>query len=381
MNRSEISKTFAEFLESPYDKLRKRKVTWGKMMVGHLMPGVPPEIIHAAGMLPVALLGSNKPVSKVDAHMSQSICSLMRSNLEVALSGDLYFMDGIVLNHMCECARSMSQIWYDVFPTRFFDVVMLPKKLDSSPVVKARLMEELSRFNTNLEDFAGQKISNDSLKETISLYNQGRDHLRKLYAIKRDNPQLISSRDVFSAIKSSVMMPKEEHNNLLSQLLSELESQVGNRPVTDNAVKVVLVGMVIEPLDILDIIEEVGGYVVGDNLSIGSRLIASDVRLDGDPKEAIIDHHLASPAFSGYVDPRVDSRQSLLKLVEENQAEGVIFVVLFQCDLYVYDYPDLKAALDNSRIPNLLIQTDLWTTSLIRMRTQLQAFVERIRGV
>ena len=149
---------------------------------------------------------------------------------------------------------------------------------------------------------------------------------------------------------------------------------------TDKGVKLVLDGHVVEPLDLLDLIEEAGGYVVGDDLTVGSRCIAEDISLDGDPLQAIIDQHISSPPYSGYFDPRVDRGQYLLNLVEKAGAEGVIFLILYQCDPYVYDYPDLKKALNKAGIPNLMIQTEISTTSLAQIRTRLQAFVVIIRS-
>lgn len=378
MVKSEILGRLAEFLEDPYKRLEEQKGTYGKQVLGYLVPGVPAELIHAAGLLPVALLGSSKPIFKADAHMSQSTCSLVRSNLEMALDGDLNFLDGVVLAHTCECVRSAALSWYDMFPTPFFDVVMFPKKLNGSPVVRDRFMEELSRFRTSLENFVGQKISDDRLKESVYLYNQGREALRRLYDISRNFPQLVTSRDVFTAIKSSMLMPKEEHNRLLYQLLPELELKEAGETTKDKGVKLILDGHVIEPLSLLDLIAEAGGYVVGDNIATGSRCIAEDIRLDGDPLEAILDQHLACPPFSGYYDPRVDRGQFLLDLVEKNHASGVIFLILYQCDPYVYDYPDLKKVLNKAGVPNLMIQTELSTTSLAQIRTRLQAFMEII---
>ncbi len=380
MVKSATWSKLAEFLEDPYKRLAEQKGAHGKQVMGYLAPGIPAELIHAAGLLPVALLGSNKPISKADAHLTPATCSLVRSNLEMALDGHLDFLDGVVLNHTCECVRSAALSWYDIFPTPFFDVVLLPKKLNGSPLVRERFMEELSRFRTSLENFTGQKISDERLKESFHLYNQGREALRRLYDISRNSPRLVTSREVFTAIKSSMLMPKEEHNRLLYQLLSELEPKEAGETATDEAIRLILDGHVVEPLSLLDLMAEAGGYVVGDNLAIGSRCIAEDIRLDGDPLEAIIDHHLASPPFSGYYDPRVDRGQFLLDLVEKNHASGVIFLILYQCDPYVYDYPDLKKALNKAGVPNLMIQTELSTTSLAQVRTRLQAFMEIVRA-
>lgn len=380
MMKSEALGKLAEFLEDPYGKLAAQKGNYGKKVIGYFVPGVPPELIHAAELLPVALLGSSKPITKADAHLTSSVCSFVRSSLEMALDGELNFLDGVVVSEVCECTRMAAIGWYDIFPTPFFDVLILPRKLNGSQAVRDRFIEELTRFKVALEDFSGGKISIGRLKESISLYNQGREAMRRLYNISRSNPKLVTSKDVFIAIKSSMLMPKEEHNRLLQQLLSELESEEAGGTTNDKRVKLTLDGHVAEPLSLLDIIDEAGGHVVGDTLVVGARCITEDIHLDGDPLVAIMDQHIASPPYSGYFDPRVDRAQYLLDLVKKTGANGVIFLILYQCDPYVYDYPDLKKALNKAGIPSLLIQTELSTTSLAQARTRLQAFVEIIRA-
>ena len=69
MNSEGPWKPFREVLEAPFEAARKWKERTGGKVIGHLLPDVPEEIIHAAGALPVAIEGASVPVSHSQAHI------------------------------------------------------------------------------------------------------------------------------------------------------------------------------------------------------------------------------------------------------------------------------------------------------------------------
>src|SRR5674476_1633061 len=59
--------------------------------LGHLPVYFPEEIAHAAGLLPVAVLGGGNrlELKHADAHMGSFVCSICRSTAELGLNGSL----------------------------------------------------------------------------------------------------------------------------------------------------------------------------------------------------------------------------------------------------------------------------------------------------
>ncbi len=61
---------------------------WRKV-IGHLLPDVPEEILHAAGALPVAVAGAGVQVSHAQAHIPSYTCSHAMGALELGLKSEL----------------------------------------------------------------------------------------------------------------------------------------------------------------------------------------------------------------------------------------------------------------------------------------------------
>ncbi len=62
-------KEVVECANDPYPSIRKWAKDAGKRVVGSTIADVPEEIIHAFGFLPVALIGTQKPLKKAPAKL------------------------------------------------------------------------------------------------------------------------------------------------------------------------------------------------------------------------------------------------------------------------------------------------------------------------
>src|SRR5262245_41834339 len=73
---------------------------------------VPAEIIHAAGMLPLALLGGGASVelTYADARFQSFVCSIAKSSLELGFQGLVDGVDGFVFSNICDVARNLGSI-------------------------------------------------------------------------------------------------------------------------------------------------------------------------------------------------------------------------------------------------------------------------------
>ena len=69
----------------------------GRKAIGHMPIYVPRELIHAAGMLPVGVMGAGDRLEIVrgDAYFQSYICHIPRSTIELALSHRLDALDGM----------------------------------------------------------------------------------------------------------------------------------------------------------------------------------------------------------------------------------------------------------------------------------------------
>ena len=90
----------------------------GRRAVGYMPVYCPREVIDAAGLLPVALFGGGDQVEIIrgDACFQSYICHIPRSTVELALSGRLDVLDGVLFPSTCDVIRNLSGIWKILLP-------------------------------------------------------------------------------------------------------------------------------------------------------------------------------------------------------------------------------------------------------------------------
>ena len=92
----------------------------GRKVVGYMPVYVPRELIHAAGMLPVGILGGGDDLEVIqgDAYYQSYICRIPRSTIELGLTGRLDCLDGMLFPSICDVIRNLSGMWQILFPDK-----------------------------------------------------------------------------------------------------------------------------------------------------------------------------------------------------------------------------------------------------------------------
>ena len=286
------------------------------------------------------------------------------------------FLDGTVFPHTCDTIQRLSDIWRlnAGFPLHF-DVV-LPSKLNSQSSFQY-MVDILKKFKNDLEIALEIKITDEEIKESIHLYNQVRKGLHKLYLLRNENPEVMPGSQLYSILKSAMIMDRDEFQHLLVQVLNQLKNE--NEHIKTNQKKrIVLAGGVCNHPDIYSILEESGGVVVWDDLCTGTRYFNGAVDENIDPIEAIAKRYFErvicptkhfNPTYRG---------TNLVRLAKEKKADGVIFLLLKFCDPHAFDYPYLKEYLDREGIPSMLLEVEQQTPASGQLKTRLEAFVEML---
>jgi bcr-type benzoyl-CoA reductase subunit C len=363
----EIVGTFTEAQESPYTNWPDRYPDHRAM--GYFCTYVPEEIIHAAGFVPLRICSSGDPPSRADAHLQSYTCALCRSALDQALRGDLSFLQGVVFPHTCDTIQALADIWQMSFPDLYVETIVQPVNL-SSPSARPYLIAELQRFRHSLEELIGQAIRDCAIRASIELYNEKRRLLTQLYNL-RDR---LTTPELFAAASAGFIMPLEEYNPLLTELVEllakeEIDPQKGPG--------LTLVGAFLDDPAVLTIVEELGARIVGDDLCTGSRYFAQPVEADGDPIAALADRYLNRLPCPAKYHPDHERGEHLLKLIHETGADGVVFVLPKFCDPHAFDYAIVKEKLDAAAVSYLRLEME-HSPALDQWRTRLQALLEMI---
>lgn len=341
--------------------------------IGYLCSYVPEEIIHAAGFAPVRLRGTVAALRQADVHLQSFTCALCRSTLDQVLLGDLDFLTGTVFAHTCDAMQAHADLWrMNTSASHFVETVMQPANL-GTPAARAYLMAELGRFRGRLANLAGRPILDEDLQDSIALYDETRRLVREL----QDARDHLGSRAFYDILDAAQVMPRELFNPLLAELLAALEANLvqGNQSLVWGGPGLFLVGAVLDEPRLLDLIEDVGARVVGDDLCSGSRHFYEQIGGEGDPGANLADYYLQRPPCPTKFHPTHDAGTHLLGEVVKVGAEGVVFALEKFCEPHAFDYGLIRSRLDDVGIPHLVLEMEQ-TPSLEALRTRLLAFVE-----
>ncbi|HUY61328.1 MAG TPA: 2-hydroxyacyl-CoA dehydratase [Candidatus Dormibacteraeota bacterium] len=347
-------------------------------VVGHFQVYFPEEIVHAAGMLPITVMGAGSRIDakQADSHIGSFICSICRTSLELGLSGRLDSLSGFFTLPICDVARNLAGIWGRNFPEQVSQILYLPQNATSKHAA-TYLRGEYQRLVGELETLGGRPITDAALRVSIAVYNENRRLLRQLYDLKRESPWLVTSSEAYVLTRAGSVMPREEHNLLLSEALAALAQRSGRR---QDRVRVVFEGGFCEqpPLDMLGLLEETC-YVVDDDLLIGMRWLTEDVVAGDDPLEALATAYLEHSTYSCVQhDDRKPKEEMLMARVEEAQAQAVILAAAKMCEPGLDEQVAYQQVCEARGIPHLLLEFEEKMTGLERLRMEVETFVESI---
>jgi benzoyl-CoA reductase subunit C len=350
----------------------------GGHVVGHFQVYFPEELIHAAGMLPISVMGagSRLEAKQADSHIGSFICSICRTSLELGFSDRVGFMDAFYTTPICDVARNLAGIWGRNFKGMTAEILYLPQNANGKGSV-AYLRDEYVRVMGELERISGRPIEEADLRRSIGVYNENRRLLRDLYLIKRETPWLLTTPEAYVLTKAGTVIPKEEHNEILRAALAEIPKRTGRK---QDRVRVVFEGGFCEqpPLDMLQLIDE-ACYIVDDDLLLGMRWIIEDVPDTGDPLHALAESYLERSTYSCVQhDERKPKEEMLLRRVQESGAEAVILAAAKMCEPGLDEQVAYQKTLEAKKIPFLLLDFEEKMTAFERMRMEVETFVESI---
>lgn len=353
----------------------------GRKAIGHMPIYVPRELIHAAGMLPVGIMGGGDRLEIIrgDAYFQSYICRIPRSTIELALSGRLDALDGMLFPSICDVIRNLSGMWRMLFPDAYVRYVDVPQNFD--PQVGGRFWRaELDTMRDDFSRIAGHTITDDDLRASIAVYNENRAAIAELYRKRSERPWIFPLSEVFLFLRAGNVLPPEEHTQLLREYLHAAPLDDTRRQQDQS--RVILTGMFCEqpPHGLLVTLERAGCSVVDDDLMLGLRWLTREVATEGDPLANLVDAYLnASVSTASRYAPDGHRARWLLDSFANNTAEGVIFSAPSFCDPALLEQPMLVAALDRAGVPHTEFKYSEDTGQFAVIREQAGTFSDSIR--
>ena len=353
----------------------------GRKAIGYMPVYVPREIIHAAGMLPVGILGGGDQIEVIqgDAYYQSYICRIPRSTIELGLTGRLDNLDGMLFPSICDVIRNLTGMWQVLFPQKYARYIDVPQNYQDE--VGGRFyMQEMQHLRDDLARLRGRPITDEELNASIRVYNDNRAALRELYAYRAAKPWQAPTSEVYLLQRAGMVLPPEEHTALVRQYLAAAEKLA--RPRRDNA-RVVLTGSFCEqpPLALIKSIEMAGCYIVDDDFMLVGRWLLDEVPADGNPLEELSKaflHRSASTAAK-YDATREEKGMFLVNQVKSRGAEGVVFAAASFCDPALLERPMLQDVLKQHGIAYTAFKFAENTGQMAPIREQAGTFADSIK--
>jgi len=346
--------------------------------LGHFPVYFPEEIVHAAKLLPVNILGGgNKLELKyADARMGSFICSICRSTTELGLNGTLGDMAGFVTHPICDAAKHLAGIWARNLPDQLSQILYLPQNVNS-PGAARYIASEYQRLRGEIEKKIGHTIGDEAIRNSIQIYNVNRRLLRELYRIRRDEPWKVSCTEAYLLMRARTRIPCEEHNALLSRALDAIRHR--SLPAQDKP-RIVFVGGFCEqpPIEMLEAMDD-NCYIVDDDLLVGLRWFTEDVPETGDPIWALAESYIVrSEASPVQHDENKPKEGYLLDMVKNAKADGAILTAAKFCEPGLDEQIAWSKHFDAENIPYLVLEFEEKMTSFEQMAMQMETFAESL---
>lgn len=355
----------------------------GKKIIGYLSALGPVEILTAAGVVPFRLKGNvSEAITKGDAFMETIVCPFVRNVFDSAVKGKFNFLDGMVLPHQCDSIDRTNDVWSYNLNLPYWHFLNLPHVTDNPSV---EFTKELYRvFIGTLEKLTGKKITDEAIAKAVEAHNENRRLMRDLYALRKTNPPLISGTEMMKVLVAAMSLPVEESSALIQGVTKEVSKRAAKS--NGKSPRIMLIGDQIDDVAIIDAIEGAGAHLVMDDLSIGAKMYWGDVDVTSDPVQGIAERYLRKlkipTTFIGSKETYqeiLDERYGHMKqFISEFNVDGAILFIYKYCDPYGFEVPAMKSYIESMGTPVLYLEDEYSISTLARLKTRIEAFLEMI---
>lgn len=327
-------------------------------------------LLRAFDIYPVEVWGPPKvDVSLGGAHLQPYVCSIVHNALSFLKMGGLDNADMLLIPHTCDSLQGLASILIDLIkPKQPIFPLYLPRGQREEDV--CFLAEELRTLYARFSGLTGKHPTDEDLLTAIKREETSDQLLIKLSDLKRQIG--LSNLEYYRLVRSREYLPAELFSTLAGKALkTSTESPQG--------IPIILSGIVPEPMEVLNTIDELNGEVVADDLACcGRRLYQPGTSTEPFRRiaEGII-YASPDPTRGNSIEERV---KYLLKMAENSGAKGIIFYEVKFCEPELFDLPELRNALKEHGLASINIEVDINNPLPHQAVTRISAFLEMLDG-
>lgn len=365
---------FKERVDNAHDYARKWKEKTGGPVIGYFCTYAPEEIMYAAGILPVRILGSSEPQSIAGPHIFGMFCPWCRDVLAQGLLGRYEYLNGIMMAHSCLHFRQSYGSWKIHIPVEFAYYLPMPNHVQS-PRAVPYLVKELQNFKKKLEEWTGKKITDDDLNAAIEVYDTNRRLTKQIYETRKRPDPPLSGREAMYMVLANQVSDKAEQNEELKKILGQLDTRPMGQERT--GIRLMQIGSEQNDADFEAMVESLNAVVVIDEHCGGTRYFWNETPKDGDPITRIARRYVDRPPCPSKDWPGRRRLPHIQKLAEEYNVQGVLLVQQKFCDPHEADMPVIAQMFKSMNIPTYPLELDV-TVPYGQFKIRIEAFIEMI---
>ncbi|MFX1515093.1 MAG: benzoyl-CoA reductase, bzd-type, subunit N [Promethearchaeota archaeon] len=364
---------FRDWYKNRHDYAQEWKERTGGKVIGFFCTYVPEEILYAADILPVRILGSHEPQDVTEPHIFAMFCPFCRDCLAQGLKRRFDYLNGIMIAQSCLHIRQAYTSWDIHIPTDYSYYLPHPMHVQS-PHAVPYLREELVKFKASIEEWIGRTITDDDLKRGIEIMNTNRRLLKQVYELRKSSNPPLTGLEAMYMVVSSQTTDKRDHNEALESLLQNLQS----RDIGDPGERLMILGSEDDDTEFISMVEDLGATFVTDDHCTGTRYFQEEVDLTGDPLTAIAERYIKRVPCPSKDWPQRRRLNHIVQMAEDYGVQGAILIQQKFCDPHELDIPKIKETLEEKGISTLFLELDV-TVPIGQFKTRVEAFLEIIR--
>ncbi len=370
----ETFQTFRNWRVNRAQYAREWKERTGGKVMGYFCTYAPEELIYAAGILPVRILGSHEVQDVTEPHIFAMFCPFCRDCLAQGLKGRFDYLDGIMIAQSCLHIRQTFTSWQKHIPTDYSYYLPMPHHVQS-PRAKPFLTKELEVFKQSLEKWLGKGIDDQAIDDAIEVYNRNRQLMWKVFELRKGDSPPLTGEEAMELVLSSQMVDKQDYNAAVEMLLAQLSKRETTRPT---GTRLMILGSENDDVKFINMVESCGATFVIDDHCTGTRYFWNNVETDGAPLTRIAERYVKRVPCPTKDWPNRTRVAHVLELAKNYDVQGAIVMQQKFCDPHELDIPALTKALNEAGIKTLFLEFDV-TVPIGQFKVRVEAFLEMLQ--
>jgi len=299
-------------------------------------------------------------------HFQTYACDIVVKAMAFIRSGGIDATRAILVPHTCDALQGMGSVLTDFFrPDQRVLTLYLPRGRRTSD--RDFLRDELARLSKTLVQVSGHEPNATEWAEAFEAEDAADAALADLY--RRRNALAISDRDFYTAVRSREFLTAEKFCEQVATL------PAGQAP--RGGVGLMISGIVADPFELFDQIEQMGAHVAGDDLACGYRRVYSASH-EHDPLIRTANRLMScppDPTCGTPIHERVEALQTRMRALG---AKGLLIYDPKFCEPELFDVPLLRKHLNEAGFPVLHVEYEMGEGLPHQTLSRIEAFVETL---